>query len=148
MTLIEQEVTRELADNLQRQVNAVSRASVILAAAGITGVVQVAGSSTSIWDAIVSVLAFVAAACAIVSIVFRTTKFVRMRYSTIDRWVEARPEALTERLVASKMRELVAARGDLAFKNYWLRAALVLMTLGWAIVLVQAVATLISGSGR
>lgn len=110
------EIDRGLADNLGRQANAVSRSSIVVAASGVTGVVQLTSSQS--WPSIiVFVLAIVTAGVGLSATSLWNSKAVKVTDTAIREWISREPTDVRQALVRDKLRELYRARADLDRKN-------------------------------
>lgn len=136
LALINGELDRELGDNAQRQSNALTRASIILAAAGATS--ALASGSGAIVSA---VLAGTATVVCLVAIFLWNSKAVILNEDRVGDWIEQKPSELSERIILDKLKELERGRRDLDLKNRAVAAGIGLSVLAWIVAAITLATT-------
>ncbi|WP_344368627.1 hypothetical protein [Agromyces tropicus] len=141
------ELDRELESVAGRQANAVTRASIVLAAAGVTAF-SVASSSLG-WSLIPAFLSLVSAFLSLAGIRYWKSRAVQLKRAHVKAYLEASPYDAQWRLVADKFDELGAARADLERKTNYLEGAVGMLVLAWtsAVVVRFVVEPVLTGAG-
>jgi len=131
LQLISSEIDREIENTSNRQANAVTRASIILAAAGITAF---STTHSSLWLSIVPVfLSFTSALLSLAGIRYWKSKSVQLTQGRIAKYIKSDIKSVQWRLMDDKFRELQAARNDLDKKTKFLRWAVASLVLAWIV---------------
>lgn len=128
LALINSELDRELGDNAQRQSNALTRASIILAAAGATSALASGGGAL-----FAAVLAGAATVVCLVAMFLWNSKAVILNEDRVGDWIVQRPSELSERIILDKLKELERGRRDLDLKNRAVAAGIGLSVLAWIV---------------
>jgi hypothetical protein len=128
LALVNGELDRELSDNAQRQSNALTRASIILAAAGATSALA---SGTG--ALVAAVLAGTATVACIVAMFLWNSKAVMLDKDRVGDWIIQEPSALSERIILDKLKELDQGRRDLDLKNRAVAAGIGLSVFAWIV---------------
>lgn len=129
LTLVSMELDRQLSNVSVRQANALTRASIVLAAAGVTAFSFVA--SLLGWSLVPTVFSLLSALLSIKAIGYWKSNVVQMRRSHVGPHLEATPYDLLWRQVIDKFDELDAARADLDKKMNYLAGALGMLVFSW-----------------
>ncbi|PZR03427.1 MAG: hypothetical protein DI536_36025 [Archangium gephyra] len=128
LALISGELDRELADNAQRQSNALTRASIILAAAGATSAIASGSGALA-----AAVLAGAATVACLVAMFLWNSKAVILNGDRVGDWIVQKPAVLSERIILDKLKELDRARRDLDLKNRAVAAGIGFSVLAWIV---------------
>jgi len=141
------EVDRELQDLAGRQASAISRASVVLAAAGVTAFAPITADLG--WALAVSFFSVVSAGFAVASIRYWPSKAARLARHDVAAYLRADPYHVQWRLTKDKFTELYAARRDLDRKANLVEGAVVMLLLAWTTALTARfiIEPLTSGGG-
>lgn len=147
LQLVAAEVDRELDSLSGRQANAVTRASIVLAAAGVTAFSSITGNLT--WALAPALLSLVSAILSLAAVRYWKSKAVQLMRPQVASYLKASPYDATWRMVADKFDELYAARDDLDRKRKFLRAATAALVLAWmsAVAIRFVVEPVLTGSG-
>lgn len=147
LELVAAELDRELESVAGRQANAVTRASIVLAAAGVTAF-SVTSSSLG-WSLVPAVLSLMSACLSLAAIRYWKSNAVQLKREHVKAYLAASPYHALWRLVADKFKELDAAKSDLERKAKYLRYAVLALVLAWvsAVVVRFVVEPVLSGVG-
>lgn len=130
LELISAELDRELSNVSSRQANAVTRASIVLAAAGVTAFSIVSESSLG-WSTVPAFFSLLSAFLCFEAIRYWKSKAVQMRRAHVAPYLKATSYALLRRQVRDKFDELDAARADLERKSNFLSGAVGMLVIAW-----------------
>lgn len=147
LKLVAAELDRELSNVSARQANAVTRASIVLAAAGVTAFSVV---STFLGLALVPAsFSLISAFLCLAAIRYWRSKAIQLKRAHVAPYLDASPYDLLWRQVIDKFIELDAARSDLKKKSKYLRAATAMLVLAWlsAVAVRFLVEPLLTGVG-
>lgn len=129
LRLVSAELDRELADLAVRQANAITRSSIILAAAGVTGFTSAGGQL--ILSAAPAFLSLASAVLAFAAIRYWPSRAIKMKRSHVKSYLDTTAYLLLWRQLADKFDELDMARRDLKRKTRFLTFATVALLLAW-----------------
>lgn len=147
LRLSSEEIDRELASVSARQSNAVTRASIVLAAAGISAFADV-GTSLG-WNLVPATFSAVSALLCLLAIRYWTSEASQIRTDDVKRFLKKTEYEVMWRLVADKYAELQAARADLERKADLVEGAVGMLILAWmsALVVKFIVEPVLTGTG-
>ncbi|MCS3442205.1 hypothetical protein [Microbacterium phyllosphaerae] len=129
ISMISAEIDRELADVAARQANAVTRASIVLAAAGVSLFATV--TSDLGVSAIPTLLSLLSACLSLAAVRYWKSDAEKIDLAQIKALLKATPVDAHWRLIDDKYTELQAARSDLSKKAGYLRWATVALLTAW-----------------
>jgi hypothetical protein len=147
LELISAELDRELSNISTRQANAVTRASIVLAAAGVTAFTVV---STSLgWSLVPAFFSLLSAFLCFEAIRYWKSKAVQIKRAQVSAFLTSTHYVLLWRQVIDKFEELDAARTDLDRKSNYLSGAVGMLILAWvsAAAIRFIIDPILSGSG-
>lgn len=130
LALVSSELDRQLESVSTRQANALTRASIVLAAAGVTAFTA-AGPLLG-WNSVPTLFSLLSALLSIRAIGYWKSSAVQLRRSHVKPLLEATPYDVIWRQVIDKFTELDATRADLDRKTNYLAGALSMLVLAWA----------------
>lgn len=140
LVVISAELDRQLANVSSRQANAVTRASIVLAASGVT--VFVAPTLTFGWGLVPALFSLISAGLALGAIRLWRSQAARLDRNLVASWLHFTPAHLQWRVLLDKLDELAATQDDLNRKNEYFTASTHFLVASW--VLSLTVALLIS----
>jgi hypothetical protein len=127
--LISAELDRELASVSARQANALTRASIVFAAAGVSAFALV--SPLLGWSLVSTFLSVLSAFLCLAAIRYWSSRGVNMKRGQVGDYLKASPYDLLWRQVSDKFDELYAARSDLEKKANYIDGAVGMLVLAW-----------------
>ena len=129
LALISSELDRQLSNISTRQANALTRASIVLAAAGVTAF----AFTTSLlgWSSVPTAFSLLSAFLSIKAIGYWKSSAVQSRRSHVAAYLKVSAYDLLWRQVIDKFDELDAAKADLDKKMNYLAGALGMLALSW-----------------
>lgn len=147
LALVAAELDREIESVATRQANAVTRASIVLAAAGVTAFSV--DSSNLGWSLVPAVLSLASAFLSLAGIRYWKSSAVQLKRGHVKAYLDASPYDAQWRLVSDKFDELDAAKVDLERKAKYLRYAVLALVLAWvsAVLVRFVVEPVLSGAG-
>ena len=147
LSLVMAELDRELDSVAGRQANAVTRASITLAAAGITAFSIV--SSSLGWSLVPAFFSLVSAFLSLAAIRYWKSQAMQLKRADVRSFLNAPIYAAQWRMVSDKFDELDAARTDLDRKTNYLEGAVSMLVLAWmsALVVRFIVEPVLTGTG-
>lgn len=130
LELLAGELEREIADVNQRQANALTRASIILAAAGLTLFLPF-GSNLQLLQLVSMLLAAGSAGTAIFSIAYWQSRGMKFTKDAVDKYQTAKPEVIAKQLIQDRLVELESVSKDLTKKSKLVVVSLWLLGGSW-----------------
>lgn len=129
LLLVSAELDRELANLSTRQANAVTRTSIVLAAAGVSAF-SIVGSSLG-WSLVPATFSIISAFLCLAAIRYWDSRAVQSKRAHVAAYLASTPYVLLWRQVIDKFDELDAARDDLKKKSNYLAGAVSMLILAW-----------------
>lgn len=140
--LVLDELSRQLADTMARQTNAVARGSIVVAAAGATSIALTA-TLTNAWMLVPITLGTVAAGLGFGALWLWRSKAALLTPELAEAFQVADAKALRRAFIRDRSAELTASREDLRRKNFVIRLALLATALSWiAVIMVTGLGAL------
>ena len=130
LQLISAELDRELSSLAGRQANAVTRASIVLAASGVTAFSVISTTSLG-WSTVPAFFSLLSAFLCFEAIRYWKSRAVIMQRSFVAPYLRVAAYQLLRRQVRDKFEELDAARYDLDRKSNFLSGAVGMLVLAW-----------------
>jgi hypothetical protein len=129
LALVSSELDRQLDNVSTRQANALTRSSIVLAAAGVTAFTTT-GPLLG-WNTVPTLFSLLSALLSIRAIAYWRSSAVQTRRKHVAALLGATPYDLMWRQVIDKFVELDAARDDLDRKTNYLAGALAMLIIAW-----------------
>ncbi len=146
LALVSAELDRQLANVSARQANAVTRTSIVLAAAGVTAF-AVVGSSLG-WSFVSTFFSLVSSFLCLRAIRYWKSNAAQLKRTHVAPLLKASPYDVLWRQVSDKFDELDAARSDLERKSNLFTGAVSMLVLAWvsAVAVIFVIDPILSGT--
>jgi len=147
LRLISEELDRQLSNISVRQANAVTRSSIVLAAAGVTAFSNVSQSLG--WSLVPVAFSVMSAGLSLASIHYWTSSATQFRRSFVKPYLGASEYGLLWRQVMDKFEELDAVTADLDRKTNRVQGAVAMLIAAWftAVIIRFVVDPVLTGQG-
>lgn len=143
LEIIAAEISREISETNQKQANSITRASIVLAAAGISLFVPFTMRPAP-FISLSILLAALSASFALVAISYWKSRGTIYTKELVQAYSSATPEQVLEKLVSDLLTELNASVRDLGRKTKWARVSLWLLSASWLSYLLHGIFSLLN----
>lgn len=137
LQLIADELGREITEVNQRQANAITRAAIVLAAAGVTLFIPI-GDGLGVLELLMNICAAISSIAAIVTISYWKSNVVELNPQLIAQYSSSNPSVLFERIINDRMTELSASINDMNKKALWATISISFLAASWALNLANS----------